>query len=286
MAEKGDAGAGLPDAEELRRSGDYVRALERGFAVVRSFTAEPSGQSLAEVADRTGLNRATARRFLYTLHALGYIDYDDGRYSLSPKIMELGYTYMSGLDLPELARPTMVELSRTVAAPVSLGILAGGDTVIVGRAEGPRIAELNVRIGSRLPAYAAAPGMILLANLEPDRLEHYLATTPRERLTARTLAGEDELRAALKRCREEGVAIDDQGLELGGRGIAVPVDDRRGRTVAALNIGVQVSRMTIDQMREQLLPLLVDARDAIERLLALSPDDRGPDPAPARSALA
>ncbi len=285
MRGNGGAEGDLPDAGELRRNGDYVRALERGFAVVRSFAAEPGSQSLAEVADRTGLNRATARRFLYTLHALGYIDYDAGRYSLSPKIMELGYTYFSGLGLPELARSTMTTLSRTVSAPVSLCVLEGADTVVVGRAEGPRIAELNIRIGSRLPAYAVAPGLALLARLEPSELDLYLATAPRERLTTRTLTAEDELRAALSRIKEEGVAIDDQGLELGGRGIAVPIDDRSGRAVAALNIGVQVSRMTIEQMRGELLPLLLEARDSVERLLALSPDDRGTAVnAPGRSA--
>jgi len=267
-----DAGGidGLPSTEELKRAGDYIRALERGLAVIKSFSHAEPRLTLAEVAEKAGLNRASARRFLLTLHCLGYISYEDGKFSLTPQVMELGYAYMASLDLPSLARPAMVALSAEVGEPVSLFVFEGNDAVIIGRAAGPQVAALSLRVGSRLPAYATAAGNILLGHIDQDQLDDYLANAPREKLTARTVVDAEKLRRIVLESRKRGWAIDDQGLETGGRGLAVPLHDKNGEVVAALNVGAPVSRVTIAELRTTILQKIQATARQIEQNIALA----------------
>src|ERR1700760_4947236 len=205
------------------QNSDFVQSLERGLAVIRAFDSEHRELALSEVARSTGLTRAAARRFLLTLVKLGYVNFSQGRFSLRPRVLELGYAYLSSLTLPEVAMPHMEALVAQVNESCSISVLDDTDVVYVARVPTRRIMSITLAVGTRLPAWATSMGRVLLAELAPAELEARLARTPIEALTAYTVADADALRAALQRVRADGFAAVDQELEEGLRSLAVPI---------------------------------------------------------------
>jgi IclR family pca regulon transcriptional regulator len=242
----------------------YVKSLERGLAVIRAFDAEHTEMRLSEVAQATGLTRAAARRFLLTLVELGYVRHDDGRFSLRPRVLDLGYSYLSGLSFQEIAQPHMESLVREVNESSSISVLDDLDVVYVVRVPTRRIMTITLAVGTRLPAYATSMGRVLLASLPPAELEARLRKVKLEPLTPHTVRSKKELREAIERAREEGFAMVDQELEQGLRSAAVPIADADGR-VAALNVSVHASRAGMDELREQFVPKVLETARAIER---------------------
>jgi IclR family pca regulon transcriptional regulator len=242
----------------------YVKSLERGLAVIRAFDAEHTEMRLSEVAQATGLTRAAARRFLLTLVELGYVRHDDGRFSLRPRVLDLGYSYLSGLSFQEIAQPHMESLVREVNESSSISVLDDLDVVYVVRVPTRRIMTITLAVGTRLPAYATSMGRVLLASLPPAELEARLRKVKLEPLTPHTVRSMKELREAIERAREEGFAMVDQELEQGLRSAAVPIADADGR-VAALNVSVHASRAGMDELREQFVPKVLETARAIER---------------------
>src|ERR1700742_1827731 len=180
---------------------DFVQSLGRGRAVIRAFDAEHRELRLTEVAERTGLTRAAARRFLLTLVELGYVHQDDGRFSLRPRVLDLGYSYLSGLSFGEIAQPHMERLVHEVNESSSISVLDDLEVVYVVRVPTRRIMSITLSVGTRLPAYATSMGRVLLANLPDDELEERLSRIEIRPLTARTVKGKDELRAILAATR-------------------------------------------------------------------------------------
>jgi IclR family pca regulon transcriptional regulator len=254
----------VPEREERPRSADHVQSLERGLAVMRAFDAERPELGLSDVARITGLSRAAARRFLLTLVGLGYVHHADGRFSLRPRVLELGYAYLSGLSLPEVAQPHMEALVAAVNESSSVSVLDGADIVYVARVPTRRIMSITLAVGTRLPAYATSMGRVLLAGLSEDALEARLRRISLVALTPYTVTDGDALRALLDRVRDEGYAAVDQELEEGLRSLAVPIHDATGATVAALNVSVHASRGTMTTLRRDFLPLARDAVAGIE----------------------
>jgi IclR family pca regulon transcriptional regulator len=251
-------------AEVVPRSSDYVQSLERGLAVIRAFDAEHRELTLSDVARATGLTRATARRFLLTLVELGYVTASDGRFSLRPRVLELGYPYLSSLSLPELAPPHMERLVARVNESSSISVLDETDIVYVIRVPTRRIMSITLSVGTRLPAYATSMGRVLLAGLPDDQLARLLARIELRPLTARTITDRDVLEALLARVRKQGYALTDQELEQGLRSIAVPIRDGSGAVAAALNVSVHASRATATALKRDVLPLLLETAAAIE----------------------
>ena len=224
------------------RNSDFVQSLERGLAVIRAFDAEHRELALSDVARATGLTRAAARRFLLTLVKLGYVNFADGRFSLRPRVLELGYAYLSSLTLPEVAQPHMEALVAKVNESSSISVLDDLEVVYVVRVPTRRIMSITLSVGTRLPAYATSMGRVLLANLPEDELEERLSRIEIRPLTARTVKDKDELRAILAATRKQGYAATDQELEEGLRSLAVPIRDASAAVVAALNVSVHASR--------------------------------------------
>lgn len=251
-------------ADDRRRSSDYVQSLERGLAVIRAFDAESPELALSDVARRTRLPRAAARRFLLTLVELGYVRLERGRFSLRPRVLELGYAYLSGLGLPEVAQPHMEALVARVNESCSLSVLDDTDIVYVVRVPTRRIMAITLTVGTRLPAYATSMGRVLLAGLPPAELEARLARTEISPLTPRTVPDVDTLRSRLDRARGDGWAAVDQELEQGVRSAAAPVRDASGRVVAALNVSAHASRTSMQELRRDILPLVLATAAAIE----------------------
>ena len=259
-------------AEETPRRERRHRARRRVRAVARARAAghpraerRPSPQALSEVARTTGLSRAAARRFLLTLERLGYVRQAHGRFALTPRVLELGYAYLSSLTLPEVAQPHLERLVEQVHESSSVSVLDGDDVVYVARVPTRRIMSVTISVGTRFPAYATSMGRVLLAGLPDEQADATLSRADLRKLTGRTITSTDVLREAIRRVRRQGYAIVDQELEVGLRSIAVPIHDPAGAVVAAVNLSVQASRTTVADMKRRLLPPLRETAAAIER---------------------
>ena len=237
-------------------TGTFLQGLERGLAVIRAFSADAPSLTLSEVARAVGITPATARRILLTLEELGYVRSDSRRFSLTPRVLALGWAYLSSLDLGELAGPFMEELSAKTRESCSIATLDLPDIVYVARVPTSRIMTVALGVGARLPAYPTSMGRVLLAGLADDELTSYLSTLRAESLTDRTVTSPDRLRAAIDRARADGYALVDQELEQGLRSIAAPICNARGRIIAALNVSAHASRSTPTSLRAEVLPHL------------------------------
>jgi IclR family transcriptional regulator, pca regulon regulatory protein len=256
-----DAGA---DVGLAARNGDFVQSLDRGLAVIRAFGPDRERLSLSEVARATGLTRAAARRFLLTLVKLGYVRNDGREFSLRPRVLELGYAYLSGLALPEVAAPHMEELVGRLHESSSISVLDGHQIVYVVRVPTKRIMTVAISVGTRFPAYATSMGRVLLAELPADELERYLAEETFERLTAHTVTSAARLREILRGVAAEGYAIVDQELEEGLRAVAAPIRGASDVGTAAINVSAHASRISMAAMRDQILPALLETARQIE----------------------
>lgn len=236
----------------------FVQSLARGLAVIRAFDADHPELSLSDVARMTGLNRAAARRFLHTLVELEYVRTDGRRFSLGPRVLELGYSYLSSLTLPELALPAMERLVERVHESCSMAVLDGGEVVYVARVPTKRIMSVTISVGTRFPAYATSMGRVLLAHQPPDWLDSYLATARLEPLTPRTVTDPERLREILDQVRSDGYCLVDEELEVGLRSMAAPIRGKQGRVLAAINVSAHISRGPAELIRKDLLPPLLD----------------------------
>jgi IclR family pca regulon transcriptional regulator len=257
-----------PGSEQ--RASHFVQSLERGLSVITAFGPATPALSLSDVARATGLTRAAARRFLLTLVDLGYVRQDGKLFRLTPRVLSLGYAFLSSLSLPGLAEPHLERLVREVHESSSMSVLDGHDIVYVARVPTSRIMTVAINVGTRFPAYATSMGRVLLAGLDEAALEEHLSTLQLRRFTEHTVASADQLRARLQETREQGYAIVDQELEHGLRSIAAPVRNRHGKVVAAVNVSSHVSRITRDKARRELLPPLLRAVTEIETDLSRS----------------
>lgn len=249
----------------MESKADHVRALERGLAVINAFSAEHQRLTLSEVARRTGLTRATARRLLHTLVNLGYVEQQNTSFVLLPKVLDLGYSYLSALRLPDLALPVMEELVVSIRESSSMAVLDGHDIVYVARVPTTRIMTIALALGSRLPAYATSMGRVLLAGLPRPDFDRYLSDVVLKPLTTRTVNSTSQLREIIDQTREEGWCLVDQELEDGVRSIAAPIANNHGRVLAALNVSCHASRSTVEQMIDDYLPKLLDATAVITK---------------------
>jgi IclR family transcriptional regulator, pca regulon regulatory protein len=246
---------------------DFVQSLERGLAVIQSFDAEHPQLTLSEVAARRGLTRATARRLLLTLADLGYVSANGRHFSLTPRVLDIGYAYLSSLNVQQIAQPYLEALSERVHESVSVTVLDGADIVYVARVPTKRIMTISLGLGSRLPAYCTSMGRVLLAELGADELRQTLPAEL-ERHTEHTIGSVDELAVVLKQVRVQGWALVDQELEIGLRSVAAPLRDASGRAVAAMNISTQVARTTVEQIHDDLIPDLLATAARISEALA------------------
>jgi IclR family pca regulon transcriptional regulator len=255
----------------VQKPGDgYVQSFARGLAVIRSFSAQAPEQTLSAVAAATGLTRAGARRILLTLQTLGYVKSDGKYYRLTPRIMELGFAYLSSTPLWNLAEPVMERLSDEIHESCSAAVLDGDEVVYVLRVHTHKIMSTNLSVGSRLPACWTSMGRVLLAGESDESLHALLAARDRRRFTALTEQDDARLLQHILDVRAQGWALVDQELAEGLISIAAPVKNAAGRTVAALNISGQANRNSAQMMREQLLPQLLAATQHIGQLLQAS----------------
>jgi IclR family transcriptional regulator, pca regulon regulatory protein len=247
----------------------YVQSFARGLAVIRSFDAQAPTQSLSEVAARTGLSRAGARRILLTLEHVGYVQSDNRQFRLTPKILDLGFAYLSSQPLWQVAEPAIEALVAEVKESSSVAVLDEGEIIYVMRVPTHKIISINLGIGSRLPAHCTSLGRVLLSGLSDAELAARLKRYPPRAYTDKTITEDRALVTAIRQVGQKGWSLVNQELEAGLVSIAAPIVDRSGRTVAALNVSGQHSRTPPKYMREHVLPRLQQTSNEISKLLQM-----------------
>ena len=189
----------VDDDVSRKPSEQYVQSLTRGLTVICAFDAENAEMTLSEVARRTGLTRATSRRILLTLVELGYVKTDERLFTLTARVLELGFSYLSSLTLPEIAQPHLEQLAGTILESTSASVLDGTDIVYVARVPTRRIMSVRISIGTRFPAYATSMGRVLLSGLSQAELDEYMATLQLASLTSNTITAPSALAAELQK---------------------------------------------------------------------------------------
>ena len=245
----------------------FMTSLARGLAVVRAFSDSRKPQTIAQISQKTGIPRAAVRRCLYTLQQLGYVDAEHNNFSLRPKVLTLGYSYLSSTPLTVSSQPYLNNISRELGESSSLAVLDDGEVLYVARAATTRVMSVALNTGSRLPAYCTSLGRVMLAHLSPDELNAYFARTRLKAMTEKTVTTQKRLREILLGVRQSGYAINDEELELGLRSISVPVRGASGQVVAALNVGAQAARVSVERMQQEFLPVLQRGAQELSVLL-------------------
>ena len=254
-------GVGVGDRE-------FMATLAKGLAVLHSFGEQRPTMTLTEAADVVGLSRAAARRVLRTLAGLGYVVQNGRAFSLAPRVLELGFAYLSTQSWIDRAAPQMKELSHALQESCSAAILQGTEIVYVGRMPAPhRIMSTTIAVGTRLPAFHTSLGRIQLGFLPPEDLRDRLESVRLTPFTARTITDPKALIQRIADDHAQGYSVVDEELEKGLRSLAVPIVTRGGVNVGAINLSAHASRATRADLRERFLPPLLAVARQISRSL-------------------
>lgn len=247
---------------------DFMTSLARGLIVMQAFSQQSLPLSISQLSKRTGLPRASVRRCLHTLSKLGFAGSDDGRtFYLLSRELPLGRSHSSSAPLTSVSQPVLERLSHILHESSSIALLDGIDIVYAARANVTRTMAIDLRVGTRLPAFCTSIGRVLLANLPVEEMEALLPRIEFSRYTDRTLTSVEQLRRVLLSVRRDGYAIVDEELEVGLRSMAVPIQNRTGRVVAAINSGVSGHRVSLQDMQTRFLPYLRAAAQELCLLL-------------------
>ncbi len=241
----------------------YSQSLERGLAILSAFRSGRPLLGISELAREIGLGRSTTHRYVATLAALGYLQQDPAtrKYRLGPRVLDLGFSAINSMELRELAAPHLQQLSDESGFTVNMAVLDGGDIVYVERCRssraGQREIDLNLHVGSRMPAYCTSMGKVLLAFLEPQQRDALIDGSTLQRRGPNTLTTRRSLQAELERVRREGFAINNEELAYGLRSIAAPVRGHDGAVAAAVNLAVHSSMVSMQELVARLTPALL-----------------------------
>ncbi|MBI1201604.1 MAG: helix-turn-helix domain-containing protein [Rhodopseudomonas sp.] len=259
---------GPADVSRMPQGSDsFVEAFAKGLAVIGAFGQDAETLSMAEISKRTGLPRAGVRRLLLTLVTLGLAEERAGRFSLTPRILRLGYAYLSSLSLREIAQPAIETLARDCDEIVAVSVLDGDELTYIARAEPSSVLRRSLTVGSRLPAFCTSMGRVLLAGLADDALATLLNQAERPAYTRHTVTDVTALTEEIAIVRKQGWAFVSEQLEFGACGIAAPIRDSRGRTVAAVNISTNLGRHAEKAFVKQFRQQVIDLADGISASL-------------------
>jgi len=251
----------------MANNSDIIGSLAKGLQVIEAFHADQPRMSISDVATRTGLDRATARRCLLTLHHLGYADYDGKFFTLTAKVLRLGMGALAAMPLAQVVQPWLDQLSERIGQSTSVSILDDTEIVYLARAAQRRVMSIGLMPGSRLPAHCTSMGRVLLAALPPDQARAIVQASDLTPRTVHSLTDPAEIMARIDAARRDGYAVIDQEVELGLRSIAVPVYSVHGHVVAAINIGVAAVQSDPEDLVSLYLEPLVKIQDGLRRVL-------------------
>ena len=250
------------------KSRDFVGSLARGLSVLRAFDHERPEMTLTQVAGRTRMTRAGARRFLLTLVDLGYVKKNQRLFRLTPKVLELGYAYMASMPISRLSQPYMKQITDVTGESCSIAVMDGNDVVYIARTQSNRFLRLGFHVGIRLPVAYTSAGRIILAMEGDEAIDRYLQSVTLEARTRHSITNKAKLRAELLRIRKLGYAIVDQELEEGLCSISVPIVDSKNEIIATINVATNVATVSKEKLRDEFLPMLKKAAQGIQETLA------------------
>ncbi|MDF3832818.1 IclR family transcriptional regulator C-terminal domain-containing protein [Cupriavidus basilensis] len=246
---------------------ELLDSLTKGLALLRLFASGASSLTVQDVAEQLDVTRAAARRLLLTLQHNGYLAQDGREFSITPRVMDLGFAYFASMNLPRLAGPYLKALSEEAGETCSLGVLDGESVALVAREEPPQILRVDMGVGRRMPAYAHSLGRVLLAGLDDAALEAYLATAQLRKLTPFTVSSRTALARTLKQVRSDGYCTLVSELVDGFAGISVPLRAESGKVVAGLGFSMVLGSRDKAHLVRHHLPALRRAAGDIETLL-------------------
>ncbi len=247
---------------------EIVHSALRLFEVLRAFNRSRPRMTLSEVAEAAGLSRASARRFLLTLVQAGYATTDGKRFALTPKVLELGQSILAAASVWDVARPILVQVSERLGESCYGAVLEGADVLYVLHIPSSRhLVNVDLRVGSRTPAYCTSVGRVLLAGLSPDASDRVLDECEPVARTPRTITAKPQLREQVRQARQQGWAVVDEELELGLRSLSVPLRGPDGVTLGSINICGPSSRVPVEDLRTRFLPEMLAAAAQIQAAL-------------------
>jgi len=251
----------------LNKPTDFIASLAKGLRVIECFGAQAPRLSISDVSAKTGLDRATARRCLLTLHAEGYADYDGKFFTLTPKTLRLGMAALASLPLSQIVQPWLDQLTEQINESCSVSVLDGTEIVYIARAAQKRVMSVGLMPGSRLPAHCTSMGRVLLAaeaDLDVEKILNVSELSPR---TPFSLTDPRDILTRIREVRQTGYAVIDQEVEIGLRSIAVPIIDSHGKTVASLNSGLAATHDRVEALVDEFLPKLLRVQEGLRRVL-------------------
>ncbi len=249
------------------KSSDTISSLAKGLRVLECFGAEAPKLSITDVSKMTGLDRATSRRCLLTLHAEGYADYDGKFFTLTPRTLRLGMGAISSLPLPQIVQPWLDQLTEQIGQSCSVSILDGTEIVYLARAAQKRVMSIGLMPGSRLPAHCTSMGRILLGALPVTEARAIVEASDLSPRTKFSVTDPEEVMKRIEEAHAQGYAINDQEVEIGLRSIAVPLVDGHGKIVAALNTGMAATQDKAHALVPTYLPRLLKVQSGLRRVL-------------------
>jgi IclR family pca regulon transcriptional regulator len=270
----------LEESEQVPtlREARYSQSLERGLAILGCFTPGRPVLGIADIADELGMSRSTTHRYVITLVALGFLEQGASRkYRLGLRVTDLGMSALNSTGLREHSRPYLEELRQRTSYTVSVSVLDGSEILYVDRARsfrrGQNKIDLNLRPGSRLPAYCTSMGKVLLANLPEAEQDGLFADMTLSRRGPNSITSKKALRTELEHVLEEGVAVNDEELAQGLISIAAPLRTESREVVAAINVAAHTSMISLEGMVDRLSSHLVSTADQISARLGYRRDD-------------
>ncbi len=249
------------------KSRDFVGSLVHGLNVIMAFDANHAQMTLSEVAERTGMNRAGARRYLLTLAQLGFIRQDERQFRLTAKVMELGYAYLSSVPITTIAQPYLDSIRDTTGESVAVAVIDGIDVVHIVSANSTRLMSPTLTVGRRFSVVYASAGRVLLSLKPEEERDLILDKVEFAPLTDRSITSRQQLLKELAQVRRQRYALVDQEIEVGARSLAVPVFNKAGQPVAAINVLTSAATISKKQLVNDYLPVLWDAAQEITRSL-------------------
>ncbi len=246
---------------------DWIAGLEKGLSIIEAFDDANPRMTASQAGARCGLTRTAARRYLLTLQYLGYVSTDGKLFWLTPRVLRLGQSYLESARLPRIVQPFLQRVTAGTQEIAYVSVLDGEDIVYIARNGSNRSMNTGFVLGSRVPAQVTAAGLLMLSMRTPEWLESWLQHHEFKAYTSYTIASKDRLRLELARIRQQGWAVSEQQLELIYRGIAVPLIDRRGELVGALNVTMPMGHETREDAVARVLPVLMETARAMRNLI-------------------
>lgn len=242
---------------------DWIAGLEKGLRILEAFDYDHPRMTAAQIAARTGSTRTAARRHLLTLEHLGYLRSDGKSFTLTPRVLKLGWSYLDSAPLPRLLQPFLQQVTGATNEAVYASVLDGWELVFIARNGSARVMSIGFVLGARVPAQLASPGIAMLGYRPAEQVRQWLASCPMTPFTPHTITDPERLYAEIETARSQGYAVVEQQLQTGVRGIAVPIKNRHAQLVGAISLSIPIGNESRDQALARILPALQQTANAL-----------------------